>query len=304
MIVFEGLGLPEGPLLLADGSWLVTELAPERGCVTRLDLESGESAVVAHTGRPNGLALNAQGALLVAESRQRAVLELTLDGATRTLAAESDGSGFLWPNDICVGGDNHAYLTDSGVEIEKFLEDGRVPDGWERLSLDGKVCRIDTATGKASTLDEGLQFANGIAFGPDGLLYVSETMTGNVYRYRLRAGRVQGERELFGNVLDPTFTEAGLRGPDGMAFDAEGRLYVTVFGQGTVTVLDRDGGVNRHMPTAGRSPTNVAFGPYGSGTIFVVEDELGVMESIEVGVDGLPLGPALAFRPGGPGTSR
>ena len=39
MIFADGLGVPEGPVALADGRWLVVEMGPERGCVTLLDRE-------------------------------------------------------------------------------------------------------------------------------------------------------------------------------------------------------------------------------------------------------------------------
>jgi len=90
-------------------------------------------------------------------------------------------------------------------------------------------------------------------------------------------------------VLDPSFEGSGLRGPDGMAFGADGRLFVTVFGQGDVTVLGPDGGVVERLKLSGRSPTNVAFGPPGDETIYVVDDEFGTLESLGVGVEGLPL---------------
>jgi hypothetical protein len=41
--------------------------------------------------------------------------------------------------------------------------------------------------------------------------------------------------------------------------------------------------------TEGQWPTNLAFGPPGSESIYVTEDELGRMEVFEVGTDGLPL---------------
>jgi gluconolactonase len=289
MILVSDLGLPEGPVLLADGSWLVTEMAPDRGCVTRFDAEGANRSVVATTGRPNGLAVDSDELVWVAESKARSVIRLTLGGEAETLCTESDGRPFDWPNDLCLGPDGALYVTDSGVLITDFIDEGRIVEGWERLPLDGRVVRVDRRSGRATTLDDGYRFTNGIAFGPDGLLYANETMTGNVYRYRLRDGAVQGERELFGNVLDPDFGGAGLRGPDGMAFDVEGRLYVTVFGQGDVTVLAPDGSVERRIACEGKAPTNVAFGPAGSGRIFVVENELGQMEVFDVGVDGLPL---------------
>ena len=114
-------------------------------------------------------------------------------------------------------------------------------------------------------------------------------MTGNVYRYRLEDGRLSGERETFGNVNDPDYTEGGLRGPDGMAFSEDGRLWVTVFGQGDITVLAPDGSVDHRIPIEGRSPTNVTFGPNGETRIYVVEDEHGSLASLDVGVSGLTL---------------
>ena len=44
-----------------------------------------------------------------------------------------------------------------------------------------------------------------------------------------------------------------------MAFGVDGRLYVAVFGQHDVTVLDRAGDVAARIETAGKLPTNVCF---------------------------------------------
>ena len=74
-----------------------------------------------------------------------------------------------------------------------------------------------------------------------------------------------------------------------MAFSADGRLWVTVFGQGDITVLDREGSVEQRIPVPGSSPTNVTFGPDGDTRIFIVEDEHGSLEWLDVGVAGLPL---------------
>ena len=80
-----------------------------------------------------------------------------------------------------------------------------------------------------------------------------------------------------------------MRGPDGMAFSEDGRLWCAVFGQGDMTVLGPDGGVVERLEVAGSAPTNVAFGRPGEGRLYVVEDEHGRMEVYDVGVDGLPL---------------
>jgi gluconolactonase len=282
------LSLPEGPVPLADGAWLVTELDTNRGTVTRV-LADGTREPIAKTGRPNGLAESSDGSFWVCESLDPSLLRLELSGEfTRELDAV-EGRPLLWPNDLCFGPDGALYVTDSGILVGDFLIEGEPIEGAENVTTEGIVFRFDPRTGDATLIDEGLGFTNGIAFGPDGLLYANETLTGNVYRYRIQDGRLAGDRETFGNVNDPAYTEPGLRGPDGMAFSADGRLWVTVFGQGDITVLDRDGSVEQRIPVPGSSPTNVTFGPEGDTRIFIVEDERGSLEWLDVGVAGLPL---------------
>ena len=81
----------------------------------------------------------------------------------------------------------------------------------------------------------------------------------------------------------------GWKGPDGMAFGADGKLYIAVFGQQEVVVLSRDGAISQRINTAGREPTNLAFGLPGQKKIYVTECEFGQMEVYDVGVDGTPL---------------
>ncbi len=107
-----------------------------------------------------------------------------------------------------------------------------------------------------------------------------------VFRYRLSRG--SSVREHFANVLDPA-VPTRYRGPDGMAFDVEGRLYCTVYGQGDVSVVEPDGTVSARIPTEGPRPTNVAFGPNGESRIYVTEVERGALEVHDVPAPGLPL---------------
>jgi gluconolactonase len=282
------ISLPEGPLPLADGSCLVTELDTSRGTVVRITAD-GVRHPIAKTGRPNGLALSRDGSVWVAESLEPALLRLQLSGEFTRELDQVEGRALLWPNDLCFGPDGALYVTDSGILVGDFLIDGKPIPGAENVTTEGVVFRFDPRTGEAWLIDEGLGFTNGIAFGPDGMLYANETLTGHVWRYRLEDGRLAGERELFGNVNDPDYTAPGLHGPDGMAFSADGRLWVTVFGQGDITVLDPEGEVDRRIPVEGSSPTNLAFGLDGDTRIYVVEDEHGSLASLDVGVAGLPL---------------
>jgi len=68
MIFVSDLGNPEAPVLLSDGSLILVEMHPDRGCITHISADGKERRDIAKTGRPNGLALDKEGALWVAES--------------------------------------------------------------------------------------------------------------------------------------------------------------------------------------------------------------------------------------------
>ena len=245
------LGAPEGPVALPDGTWLVVESASHRGCVTRLSADGRNKSVIKNTGRPNGLAVDAAGVIWVAESKFPALLWLTMDGKCDVVASGCDGEPFLFPNDLCFGPDGAIYLTDSGVQIINFAPDNQIRPDYMDLHYDGRLYRIDPATGSVAKIDDGIKFTNGIAFGPDNLLYLNETLTGNVYTYKWREGKLCGPRTLFGNVIRAD-APPGWKGPDGMAFDGNGLLYVAVFGQGDLTVLGSNGEVVNRISTQGQ----------------------------------------------------
>ncbi|MBN1400588.1 MAG: SMP-30/gluconolactonase/LRE family protein [Anaerolineae bacterium] len=287
MIFASQLSRPEGPVLLPDGSWAVVEMGADRGCVTRISADGRSRRVIARTGRPNGLALDRHGVLWVAESADPALIRLTLDGETTLVATACEGEPFLFPNDLAFGPDGALYMTDSGILIDEWEPGGVLRDDYRELAIDGRVFRIDTNSGQVTKLDGGIRFANGLAFGRDGDLYVAETVTGWLYRYPWRDGHVSGPRQRFANVIDPQ-APPGFKGPDGLKFAANGELYVAVVGQGDVTVLSPHGEVVRRLRTGGGFPTNLAFGPAGSGRLYVTEIEQGVLEVHDVGVDGVP----------------
>lgn len=288
MIFCRGLKNPESPVALADGSWLCVEGASDRGCVTRISADGAHLKVVVATGRPNGLAVDAAGNIWVAESKVPSLLRVAPDGSVEVIATGCDGEAFLFPNDLCLGPDGALYMTDSGVHIDTFAPGGNIREDYRSVSYDGRVYRIDVSSGEVRKIDSRLEFANGIAFGPDDHLYVNETLTGMIYRYAWHADGVIGARTAFGNVIDPA-AAAGWKGPDGMAFGADGNLYVAVFAQRDVTILGRNGAVVNRLRTAGRLPTNCAFALHGQRKLYVTEYELGQIEVFDVGIDGAPL---------------
>jgi gluconolactonase len=287
-IFATGLSAPEGPVALADGTWLAVEGGAGRGCVTHISADGQNKRCIKQTGRPNGLAVNADGAIWVAESKTPSLVRLTMDGKSEVVATGCDGEAFLFPNDLCFGPDGAIYLTDSGVFIDEFAPNNQIRPDYIQVKYDGRVYRIDPSSGTVKKLDEGIKFANGIAFGPDRMLYVNETLTGAIYRYGWQEGEIAGARIPFGNVVRPD-APPGWKGPDGMAFSMTGELYVAVFGQQDVTVLGKHGEVVRRIPTIGKLPTNVAFARPDKKTLHITEYEFGQMELVGVSAHGLPL---------------
>lgn len=287
MIFATGLYAPETPRRMSDDTWLVVEMAPPGGGVAHISRDGSTIRRIAETGTPNGLTINSEDRIFVAETHPRpGLFEVTMGGAVIELANAAGDDSFLLPNDLCFGPDGAMYMTDSGITMAEWAPDGSVRPDWQTADFDGKVYRIEAEASMISVLDRGLRFANGIAFGPDGLLYVNEMITGNIYRYDLSSS--SPKRELFANVLSPEW-DAGFRGPDGMSFGSNGKLFCAVYGQGDVTVIAESGAVTSRISTTGGNPTNVGFGPHGQRRIYVTEHELGQIEMYDVDTDGLPL---------------
>lgn len=286
-MIFAGdLKNPEGPVRLPDGNWALVEMHPERGWVLWLSADGKSRRVIARTGRPNGLTIDREGTLWVAESMNPpSLLRMSQDGKFEVFATGDDTGPFLFPNDLVFGPDGALYMTDSGIRIPDWR--ALPPEAREHAHTDGRVFRIDVRTRSVIRLDSGLNFANGIVFGPGDDLYVATTQDGKVWRYP-RQGAGFGDRELFADIRDPAKT-GGFRGPDGMKFGLDGKLYVAAVNQGDVTVVDPDGTVTRRIPLNGLAPTNVCFGPPGSKKLYVTEQGVGNFEVHNVPTDGLPL---------------
>ena len=281
------VGAPEGPVALSDGSLYVTEMSASTLQITRL-FPDGRRRVIRRTGgRPNGLAVDGDGNLWVAEAGLRAVICIDVEGRELARVDHDGEQPFRLPNDLCFGKNGLLYVTDSGMPMAEFLSGQDFAEGYRKLPWDGRVYEIDPRKAVVTRiLDRGVLFANGVAFGPDGALYANASFTGDVYRYDL-GGAGKPERQPFGNVLQP-FDGDAFRGPDGMAWGDDGRLYCTVYGQQNVTVLNSDGSLAERLPLAGENPTNCAFALAGS-TLFVTEVERGRVEQLETPCGGLPL---------------
>jgi gluconolactonase len=183
--VAEGLAFPEGPVVMADGSVIVVELASSR--ITRC--WNGRKEVVCEIGgRPNGAAIGPDGALYVCNNGG---LDLTrfqnargpgcegrierVDLATGTferLYDNCDGIALEAPNDLVFAADGTLWFTDLG----------KTHDGI-RTASGLFACRRD---GTAITaIDRHPISYNGVGLSPDGTtVYCADTHQARLYRYK------------------------------------------------------------------------------------------------------------------------
>lgn len=255
-----------------------------RACLSEI-VDGRRCELVRPGGRPTGLAVDGDGCIWVAGGRENSLVRLAPDGRELLRITGDDRGAFLFPNDLAFGPDGLLYMTDSGMLPEHFITGLTIRPDFFTADYAGAVFQIDPRQGRVlRRIDGGLRFTNGIAFGPDGGLFVAETLSGWIWRYEIGD---DGRRRPFSQTLAAP-DEKSFSGPDGMAFDCEGRLYCALYGRGEVSVSGSDGSIVERLPTAGRLPTNVAFVP-GLASILITEVEHGSIETIGVRTSGLPL---------------
>ncbi|MCC5952589.1 MAG: SMP-30/gluconolactonase/LRE family protein [Acidimicrobiia bacterium] len=271
-IIADGLRFPEGPVVLDDGSLVVTEI--ERGTLTRIDPATGASEVLADCGGgPNGAALGADGQLYVTNnggffewldtgeliipgarhadhvggSIQRVDLAT---GAVTTLYEEADGQRLVAPNDLVVAADGHLYFTDFGVQHDTDFADR--PGLW-RAALDGS---------SLTPVVWGTHQANGVGLSPDGrVLYAAETHDGRLWAWDVADDGTVPTGGAPGQVHEGRL----LHDTDGLLFDSlgvdgGGWVCVASIGPGGgVTCVAPDGSASERVEAPDDLTTNICF---------------------------------------------
>jgi sugar lactone lactonase YvrE len=165
-------------------------------------------------------------------------------GATRTRQIVAyDPSGTMQviadnvpSNDLAVNVKGEIYVTDTAGKKIWFIPKGGTP----------------------RVVDEGIESPNGVLFSPDQtLLYVSDYVgrLSWVFQIQPDGSLAHKQRYFYAHVADTATRSAA----DGMAVDADGRVYIAT-GLG-VQVFDQIGKVHAIIPAPqGGSLSNVEFG--------------------------------------------
>lgn len=254
-IVKEGFDGTEGPLPQADGSLLFTENRANR--VVRVAPDGSTSVWLAASGGANALALTPAGEIVAALTEKPAIGVVNTSGTQRVIAQQFEGKPFNRPNDLVTGKLGQIYFTDPGANAA--AGEAPPPTAVYHVAADGKLQRIAT----------DIQRPNGIALSPDErMLYVANTAGEWVIAFNLdEKGAVEGRRN-FAKLAGFQHTESGSRsGADGLAVDAEGRLYVA--STAGVQVFSARGEA-LGIIVLPKAPQNLAFAGKDGTTLYVV----------------------------------
>lgn len=260
-LLASGLGFPEGPTVLGDGRIVLCD----GNTGELLAYRDGSISLFARTGgSPWGTYLGTDGKLYVNQggdvpgsgdySAVPGIQRVSMDGTVEFLFSEVAGYTLAGPNQSAFGPDGRLYITDSGTE-----EDPRV-----EVPSPGRLFAVDASGVGQMLLERPGCYPNGIAFDAQGRFYWSESRAHRVCRLD------GGEAVTFCQLPDSHV-------PDGMAFAADGRLFVANTTFGGVTVLSPQGEVLTEIDL-GEHATNCVF---DGSTLYVTATRTPEIEASE-----------------------
>jgi len=265
-VLASGFNWSEGPVW-KDGGIVFSDV-PENTVFGWKEGEKTASVVLKPSGSlngkdgqgSNGLAVDAQGRLVLCQHGERRVARLEKDGSFIAIADRFEGKRFNSPNDLVIAKSGVVYFTDPPYGLKK---------GTDQPELDFHGIFAVDASGKVSLIDKAVRFPNGIALSPDEkTLYVavSDPQDTRVIAYDLAAAGAASRVVFNAQSLKSPQRKGGC---DGMKVDAQGNIWTT--GPGGVLILDKNG---KHLGSilTGQATANCAWGGEDRSTLYITAD--------------------------------
>ncbi|HEV2495106.1 MAG TPA: SMP-30/gluconolactonase/LRE family protein [Terriglobia bacterium] len=234
-----GLDHPEGVAVARDGTLYA---GGEAGQVYRISSDGKKTETLARTGGfCLGVTLDRQENIYICDCGTRSLVKVTQEGELTVAADSADGRRFVNPNFSVFDSRGNLYFSDSGE--------------WKQAN--GVVYCLG-ADGRIKLFAPGpFHFANGLALdAAERNLYVVESNLDRVVRIEIKADGTAGAPEVFAEGL--------ARVPDGLAFDADGNVYVTTYASNSIYRVSTDRSVKLLCQDVENlllcAPTNCAFG--------------------------------------------
>ena len=274
--LLEGYKGLDDPIGLTDGTLVFSE--PDGLRLHRMNTETNEvSVLVAESNESHGVSEDSKGRLISAQAWDGStrIGVIYPPGSEAVLADQYDGMPFSRPNDLIVAKNGGVYFTDPGLtagQAEDLVKryDGR-PLG---PRLPPAVYYIPPGQPPVR-IEETMIRPNGIQLNRDEtILYVSDSNGDHVIAWDIRPdGLVENRREFGAALQGRSNRDNGLGGiktfADGMAVDADDRLYVAT--GGGIEVLSPQGEHLGIIPV--RCPPadcqNLAFGGPTRQTLYI-----------------------------------
>jgi sugar lactone lactonase YvrE len=247
---------PEGPLFAGE-MLLVAEMGADR--VSAFDKAGVKRTFFQSAGcGPTAIAPYGPGFVILCHLGGELVV---VDKAGRE--QQRIGKGLLRdPNDGYADAAGGVYFSDPGL-FSKLTE----PEGYVyRLAPDGALQRVL----------EGLWYPNGVYVDvAENAAYVCETFARKVWRYDIGADGALSNKRLFADIdaIDPktqySYREAG---PDGLERGPDGEMVVSIYGEGHLLRIGRDGKLIGEIKVPTQYETNIAFGAPGAVVVGAFEN--------------------------------
>lgn len=237
----------EGPACDADGNVYAVNFEKQQ-TIGKVTPEGEASVYLTLPGKStgNGIRFDRAGTMYIADYAAHNVLKV--DPKTKAVTVLAHESRMSQPNDLAIGPDGVLWASDPA---------------WAKNT--GRIWRI-TPDGTVTLAADEMGTTNGIEVSPDGgTLYVNESAQRNIWSFAI--GK---DGSLSGKKLVKQFEDHGF---DGMRCDADGNLYVTRYGKGTVVKLSPAGKILKEIDVLGARPSNLCFGGPDGRTVYVTEVE-------------------------------